>query len=66
MFETVKTAPPDPILGLSEAFAQDPRPHKINLAVGVYKDAQGGTPVLAVVKQAERVWPACSRHAVRC
>lgn len=55
MFETVKTAPPDPILGLSEAFAKDPRAHKINLAVGVYKDAQGGTPVLTVVKQAERL-----------
>jgi aspartate aminotransferase/aromatic-amino-acid transaminase len=55
MFETVKIAPPDPILGLSEAFAKDPRSHKINLAVGVYKDAQGGTPVLTVVKQAERL-----------
>ena len=54
MFENVKIAPPDPILGLSEAFAKDPRPHKINLAVGVYKNAEGGTPVLQVVKQAER------------
>jgi aspartate aminotransferase len=55
MFESVKTAPPDPILGLSEAFARDPRPNKINLSVGVYKDAQGRTPVLEVVKDAERV-----------
>ena len=38
MFETIKTAPPDPILGLTEAFNQDPNPNKINLAVGVYKD----------------------------
>jgi len=54
MFESVKTAPPDPILGLSETFARDPRPHKINLSVGVFKTADGKTPVLEVVKEAER------------
>jgi aspartate aminotransferase len=55
MFESVKTARPDPILGLTEAFQRDPRPNKINLSVGVYKDAQGRTPVLGVVKDAERL-----------
>jgi len=54
MFETVKTAPPDPILGLTEAFNQDPSSDKINLSVGVYKDGSGKTPVLATVKEAER------------
>ncbi|QEG38873.1 amino acid aminotransferase [Roseimaritima ulvae] len=54
MFETVSTAPPDAILGLSEAFQQDPNPHKINLSVGVYKDAEGKTPVLRCVKAAEQ------------
>jgi aspartate/tyrosine/aromatic aminotransferase len=54
MFETVKTAPPDPILGLTEAFSQDPNPDKINLSVGVYKDGSGKTPVLDTVKEAER------------
>jgi aspartate/tyrosine/aromatic aminotransferase len=54
MFETVKTAPPDPILGLTEAFNKDPNPDKINLSVGVYKDGSGKTPVLATVKEAER------------
>jgi len=54
MFETLKPAPPDAILGLSEAFAADPNPEKINLAVGVFKDAQGQTPVLACVKSAEQ------------
>ena len=54
MFETVKTAPADPILGLTEAFNKDPNPDKINLSVGVYKDASGKTPVLATVKEAER------------
>ena len=54
MFETVKTAPADPILGLTEAFNQDSNPDKINLSVGVYKDGNGKTPVLDTVKEAER------------
>jgi aspartate/tyrosine/aromatic aminotransferase len=53
MFEQIKPAPPDPILGLTEAFKSDPHPKKINLGVGVYKDAGGQTPVLASVKTAE-------------
>ena len=54
MFETIKPAPPDAILGLTEAFQKDPNPRKINLGVGVYKDGSGQTPVLASVKEAER------------
>jgi aspartate/tyrosine/aromatic aminotransferase len=54
MFESVPTAPPDTILGLTEAFQRDERPEKINLSVGVYKDASGATPILEVVKLAEK------------
>jgi aspartate/tyrosine/aromatic aminotransferase len=54
MFDTIQPAPPDAILGLTEAFKEDTRPNKINLGVGVYKDASGQTPVLATVKEAER------------
>lgn len=54
MFEAVQAAPPDSILGLTEAFNKDDRPGKINLGVGVYKDASGKTPVLPSVKEAER------------
>ena len=54
MFNNLETLPPDPILGLSAAFKQDPRSEKIDLGVGVYKDAQGNTPVMAAVKEAER------------
>ncbi len=54
MFDNLETAPPDAILGLTEAFRQDPSPHKINLSVGVYKDADGNTPILDCVKVAER------------
>lgn len=45
--------PPDPLLGISEAFKADPRPEKLDLGVGIYKDAGGATPVLGAVKAAE-------------
>ncbi|RME68749.1 MAG: aspartate/tyrosine/aromatic aminotransferase [Verrucomicrobia bacterium] len=54
MLENVQPAPPDAILGLTEAFRNDPNPEKINLGVGVYCDENGKTPVLGSVKQAER------------
>ncbi len=54
MFQSIQPAPPDPILGLTDAYRADPNPAKINLAVGVFKDAQGNTPVLASVKAAEQ------------
>ncbi|HEX5102929.1 MAG TPA: amino acid aminotransferase [Pirellulaceae bacterium] len=54
MFDSLPLAPPDSILGLTEAFKQDPNPAKINLSVGVYKDEGGKTPILACVKQAEQ------------
>ncbi len=53
-FSVVTTAPPDSILGLNEAFAADTHPEKMNLSVGVYKDASGQTPVLRCVKTAEQ------------
>lgn len=53
MFDTLQPAPPDPILGLTEAFKKDPNPNKVNLGQGVYKDAGGETPVLPSVKIAE-------------
>ena len=53
MFETIVAAPPDPILGLTEAFKKDKNPNKVNLGVGVYKDAAGQTPILNSVKRAE-------------
>lgn len=53
MFEKLTAAPPDAILGLTEAFKKDARPNKINLGVGVYTDDAGDTPILASVKRAE-------------
>ncbi len=53
MFEHITPAPADAILGLTEAFKKDPNPRKINLGVGVYKDASGRTPVLQAVRRAQ-------------
>ncbi|AVU75962.1 aspartate/tyrosine/aromatic aminotransferase [Pseudomonas sp. Fig-3] len=53
-FDAIGRVPGDPILGLMEAYAADSNPGKFDLGVGVYKDAQGLTPILAAVKQAEQ------------
>ena len=53
-FDSISLAPPDAILGLTEAFNSDPRTDKMNLSVGVYKDAAGVTPILQCVKAAEQ------------
>ncbi|MCS7219956.1 MAG: amino acid aminotransferase [Anaerolineae bacterium] len=53
MFETLPMAPPDPILGLAEAFRKDPNPAKVDLSAGVYRDATGKTPIFRAVKRAE-------------
>ncbi len=53
MFETLEMAPPDPILGLTDAFKKDTNPNKINLGVGIFQDANGKTPTLECVTKAE-------------
>ena len=48
------TAPaPDKIIAMMEAFRADTRTTKLDLSVGVYKDAEGKTPVFRAVKAAE-------------
>ncbi len=54
MFETLKPLPADAILGLIAEYKQDTRDNKIDLGVGVYRTAEGETPVLDAVKAAER------------
>ena len=53
MFEQLTPLPPDPILGLISAYRDDPNPDKIDLGVGVYRDADGTTPVMVAVRDAE-------------
>ncbi|MEX5730081.1 aspartate/tyrosine/aromatic aminotransferase [Rhodovulum iodosum] len=54
MLERLQPRAPDKIIGLMQAFRNDPRPDKIDLGVGVYRDAAGLTPVMRAVKAAER------------
>ena len=53
MFESLKPAAADAILGLIGEHRADPRAEKIDLGVGVYRNEAGNTPVLDVVKKAE-------------
>ena len=57
MFETLQPQPADKILALMQAYRDDPRDTKVDLGVGVYKDASGLTPVMRAVKAAEhQIW----------
>ncbi|CAL8243229.1 unnamed protein product [Lota lota] len=49
----LQMGPPDPILGVSEAFKKDTNPKKMNLGVGAYRDDQGKPFVLSCVRKAE-------------
>ncbi|MEE3290391.1 MAG: amino acid aminotransferase [Pseudomonadota bacterium] len=55
MFKSLTPLPPDPILGLSVAYKADTNPNKIDLGMGVYRDAYGNTPVMSAVKKAEQM-----------
>jgi aromatic-amino-acid transaminase len=54
MLTNLKEQPKDKILGLMAMYRDDPRPTKVDLGVGVYKNAEGVTPVMRAVKAAER------------
>ncbi|PWN87674.1 hypothetical protein FA10DRAFT_273003 [Acaromyces ingoldii] len=51
----VQSGPPDPILGVTEAFKRDQDPRKINLGVGAYRDENGKPYVLPSVRKAEEL-----------
>jgi aromatic-amino-acid transaminase len=44
----------DSLLALIALAEGDPRPEKIDVGVGVYRDGAGRTPILQVIKEAER------------
>jgi aspartate aminotransferase len=57
MFEKLQAQPADKILALMQMYRDDPRETKVDLGVGVYKDATGLTPVMRAVKAAEQqIW----------
>lgn len=55
MLDHLQAIPPDPILGILAAHAADPNPSKIDLGIGVYRDANGNTPILECVRRAEQI-----------
>ena len=53
MFEKLSLIPPDSILKIISEYNADHRPNKIDLGVGVYRDENGNTPIMSVIKKAE-------------
>ena len=55
MFNSLQQQPADKILALMQLYKEDPRENKIDLGVGVYKDASGQTPIMDSIKKAEQL-----------
>ena len=55
MLSNLTAQPQDKILALMGAYQADPRLDKIDLGVGVYKDATGTTPIMRAIKSAEQL-----------
>jgi aspartate/tyrosine/aromatic aminotransferase len=53
MLEKLSKPAGDEILQLASAFREDTRPEKLDLGIGVYRDALGNTPVMRAIKNAE-------------
>lgn len=54
MIDNLAPKPADPLLKIMKMFSDDPRTDKIDLGVGVYRDENGETPIMAAVKEAEK------------
>ncbi|XP_060534384.1 aspartate aminotransferase, mitochondrial-like isoform X1 [Cylas formicarius] len=54
-WQNVSLGPPDPILGLTEAYNLNKHPKKMNIGVGGYKDDEGKPYVLPCVREAEAI-----------
>lgn len=55
LLDRLQPKPTDSLLALIQLAEADPRPDKIDVGVGVYRDAAGTTPILRCVKAAERI-----------
>ena len=54
MFELLKNQPSDKIMELMALYSEDSRSNKLDLGVGVYKDANGVTPIMKAIKESEK------------
>lgn len=66
----MEMGPPDPILGVTEAFKRDTNSKKMNLGVGAYRDDNGKPYVLNCVRKVRKAsaaapLAACSGLAVQ-
>ncbi|MBA3677621.1 MAG: aspartate/tyrosine/aromatic aminotransferase [Sphingosinicella sp.] len=55
MFDQIQQPPSDALHGVMEKLRADSRPYKVDLGVGVYRDASGHSPVMRAVKEAEAI-----------
>ncbi|HEV2817923.1 MAG TPA: amino acid aminotransferase [Allosphingosinicella sp.] len=55
LLDRLDEQPQDALIALIALAEADPRPTKIDVGVGVYRDAAGNTPILKSVKAAERI-----------
>lgn len=55
MLSNLKQQPQDKIMELMTQFRAETRPEKVDLGVGIYKNAKGETPVMRAVKKAEKM-----------
>ena len=55
LLDRLEEQPSDSLIALIALAEADPRPEKIDVGVGVYRDAAGNTPILKCVKAAERI-----------
>nr|AIT70208.1 aspartate aminotransferase [Undaria pinnatifida] len=55
LWSEMPMGPPDPILGLTEAFNKDADPKKVSLGVGAYRGDDGKPFVLNTVRKAEKI-----------
>ena len=53
IFTKVPMAPPDPILGINIAYANDSDARKVNLGVGAYRDDNLKPVVFSIVRKVE-------------
>ena len=54
LFDRLEEQPQDPLIALIALANDDPRPEKIDVGVGVFRDSTGATPILKCVKIAEQ------------
>jgi len=54
MFDRLEDQPQDPLIALIALANNDPRPDKVDVGVGVFRDSAGSTPILKCVKIAEQ------------